>query len=230
MDVTRRAFAALAGLALLAAGAGCSSDSPAGLTDDAMPLPATLFEAMTLAQAEARRWSENAQVARIGGGFTVMDAEGRARDHTFVWFARDGQIRRRLDQHLFSGVPWQIDQRVSEPDPPLDLSLYLDSDVMVPAAINVAEEINAQAMTDSIPITESFSARLSSRPAWPEPVGGVSADSVAWRVDFLELAPSPTNGTLVWWSTARFYFDPRTGELYEAVVPNQRELYPLPNL
>lgn len=227
----RRYFvlAALA-IAVLGTSGGCS-DSPTSFSDDAILLPATLSEALQLADQIAGEWSENAQLARIGGGFTVMNAEGRARNHTFVYFARDGRIRRKLDLHLISGVPWQFDQIVSEPDPPLDLTGLSGSDVVIPAAINFAELVN-EAFPDSIPIPENFSARLSSRPVWPEPGGTDDPTNVAWRVDFLVSQVNPASGAIVWYSSARFYYRPESQELelLGTAIPNQPELYPFPTL
>jgi hypothetical protein len=221
--------AALAALVALAVAGGCASDGPYSVSDEGIPLPATVFEAFRLAASEAATWSENAQVTSVGGGFTVLDGDGRGRNHTFAFHARDGQIRRRLDMHLFGGIPYQIDTRIQAPPPPLSIPDYVDTDVAVPAAINVALEINAM-FPDSIPVPESFAARLSSRPAWPEPISiDQPADSVAWRVDFLLMQVFPASGAEVWWSTARFYLDPRTGQLYGTVVPDQPELYPFPS-
>ena len=222
--------AAMAALTTLAAIAGCVSESPYSLSDEGMPLPATVLEALPLATFEAVRWSENAQVTSMGGGFTVLDSEGRGRNHTFAFHARDGRIRRRLDMHLFGGIPYQFDTQIQGPPPPLDIPQYVDSDVAVAAAIDIALEINAVTPDSIPPVPESFAARLSSRPAWPEPQSvDQQADSVAWRVDFLLLQVFSGSGAEVWWSTARFYLDPRTGELYGTVVPDQPELYPFPS-
>lgn len=227
----RRRFALSAlVVAVLAGGGGCS-DSPTSFSDDALRLPATLGEAQRLADQIAGEWSENAQLARIGGGFTVMNSDGRARNHSFVYFARDGRIRRKLDLHLISGVPWHFDQIVSEPDPPLDLTGLSGSDIVIPAAINFAEVIN-EAFPDSIPIPEDFSARLSSRAVWPEPGGPDDPQEVAWRVDFLVSQVNPSSGAVVWYSSARFYYRPESQELelLGTVIPNQPELYPFPTL
>ena len=53
---------------------------------------------------------------------------------------------------------------------------------------------------------------------------------IAWRVDFLVIGTGSTS----YFSYARFYFDPTTGDLLEAagapnpVIPHQPELYPFP--
>ena len=126
--------------------------------------------------------------------------------------------------------PWLNPVTVSEPDLPFEhLESFIDSDLAVAAAINQAGEANA-VTPDSIPVTPLFAARLSSVPAWPEPFGAVIADSVAWRVDFLEEDIHPITQSLVYWSTARFYFQPQSASLLgEPILPaSGRELYPFP--
>jgi hypothetical protein len=64
---------------------------------------------------------------------------------------------------------------------------------------------------------------------WPEPRPPTSPDSVAWRVDFLEEDVFEQTRVSVYWSTARFYVQPLTGEMLGHVVPpTGRELYPWP--
>jgi hypothetical protein len=214
----------------LAAAAGCSEPGHEFL-DDRMVLPATLFDALELTDQLARDWSENAYVTELGGGFTVMNAAGEARNHSFEYFTREGFTTRRLTVHLIGGAPWMLDSPAAFPDPPFDrLEDIVDSDVVVVAAINWAEQANS-VTPDSIPVPELFAARLSSLVVWPEPIpGGASPDSIAWRVDFLEEDFLPESGSLVYWSTARFYFQPTSGDsLGEPVLPaGGRELYPRP--
>ncbi|MCA9753114.1 MAG: hypothetical protein KC591_13045 [Gemmatimonadetes bacterium] len=228
MDLRRPAV--LAALLACALGAGaCSDGPPTALSDDAIELPATLLEAKRLADRQAADWSPTAQLLWIGGGFTVLDADGRGRNHTFFYYARFGLMHRRLDMHLFSAAPWAFDRPTSPPAALLDLTDVVDTDVVVPAAIAYAESINV-AHPDSIPIPESFAARLSAEPAWPEPQNvSDPADSVAWRVDFLVEQVHPSSGARVWYSTARFYFQPRTAALFGTVVPDQPQLYPYPS-
>ena len=207
---------ALTGLTL----ASCSSDQAVSYGEEDILLPATLKEAMVLADRVAGEWSEGAYVTELGGGFTLMDATGRATNHSFVYHARDGAIRRVMNLHILGGIVWH-DDRVNPgaPDPPFqDLDSIADSDAAVAVAINLAESINA-ANADSIPVTELFAAALLSRNQWPPPSIG-PAEELAWRVDFIVLRPVPPNTVPVPFSTVRFYLEPETLEpLGDPVVP-----------
>lgn len=232
MDLTARARHVAAGLGLTAAlcTAGCGDD-PASYSNDALLLPATVTEAYRFADALAHEWSPSAFVTSMGGSFAVMDSLGRARNHSFVFHARDGQIYRRLTIHLIEGTPWMQDMIVPEPPPPfVQVESLIDSDVAIGLALNLAQLVN-EAHPDSIPIPVEFAARLQSVPVYPEP--GTDPDpntEVAWRVDFLELDVLESSNSLVYWSTARFYFDPYSGTLFGQPVlpPTGRELYPFP--
>jgi hypothetical protein len=235
MDLRRRLgpVRALAiGVALTGASGCLSTDPSAQYSRGAIILPATLLEAYSLAEELALDWSPNAFVTSLGGGFTVMDETGGARNHSFVFHARDRFTHRRLTVHLFGGSPWMIDAAVGPPPARfVDFEEMIDSDVAVAAAINLAELANS-VTPDSISVPEEFAARLLSTSVWPEAAPGdqVAANTVAWRVDFLELDVLEQTEVPVYWSTARFYFDPYTGELLgEPVFPaSGREIYPFP--
>jgi hypothetical protein len=227
--VLMRRGAALALLALAALPA--CSENEFEYSGEAMILPATLFEGLPLADATAREWAENAHVVRLGGGFTVMDSLGRARNHTYHYNARIGFSSRKLTVNVIGGIPWTAETFVQSIDPPfVGFEHFLDSDAAVAEALRRADELNAGHPTgDSIPIPEIFAARLASVAVWPEPRPPESPDSVAWRIDFLEEDIFDPTGVPVYWSTARFYVQPRTGEMLGSVVPpTGREIYPWP--
>jgi len=233
MDLTRifRRLVPAAGLA--AAVAGCGSENPATFSDDAILLPATLLEAYSLAESLARDWNPGAYPTRLGGGFTVMDAEGRAFDHSFEFYARFGLQWRRLTLHLLSGAPWMQESSVGTPPPSFTPFPTIDSREAVHVARQTAEFLN-QSDPGRIPIPEQFAARLLSVPVWPESLFVYNeSDSVAWRVDFLELGPldpdgAPPDLTPVWWSLVRFYVNPWSGQLIGEPTEPGRELYPFP--
>jgi hypothetical protein len=220
MDLTRRPAALLAGVLL--ALQGCASDAPFEYGEDALLLPATLGDALPLAEAQARAEYPNAYLTRMGGGFTVEDEQGRSHNHSFIFHARVGPSRYQIDVHLIHGSPWVQTRTETDPPPPFaEADLVLDSDGVVTRAIQLAP-------LNGVPLTGVYSARLSTTPAWPEPENvNDPGDRIAWRVDFLVLQPS--GATTVYFSTARFYFDPRTGDLLGSpVVPSDPELYPFP--
>jgi hypothetical protein len=226
----RSAALVLFGAGVSATG-GCSSEDPASFSEDALLLPATLFEALPLATDIARDWNGSAFVTSLGGGYTVMDAEGRALNHSFEFHGRFGLQWRRLTVDLVNGVPWTLDSVVPAPPPAFRTLDVFDSDVAVAFAISWAELINADD-PGTIPDAQYFAARLLSDAVWPEPTSvTVPADSVAWRVDFLQLdAFSSTDSTPVWWSLARMYIDPDDAKFLGSPVipPSGRELYPFP--
>jgi hypothetical protein len=231
MDLTRGAAARVFALGFVfPVLAGCSDD-PASYSGDAMLLPATLFEALPLATKISRDWNGDAFPTRLGGRFTVMDAQGRALNHSFEFHARFGLQWRRLTVDLISGVPWTQDTPAGEPPPTFRSLGDLDSDSVVGIAIALAGQLNTDD-PGSIPPATHYAARLLSVAVWPEPTSTVDpADSVAWRVDFLELDElSNDDPTPVWWSLARFYVDPDDGQfLGDPVLPaTGRELYPFP--
>lgn len=205
---------------------GCSSsDAPFELDEGSIELPATLLEAHPLAAKLAREESPNAYVTEMGGGFTIMDAQGRARNHSFVFHSTEGQlVFRRIFVDLIGGSPWVMEENVGPPPQPfIDLDAIGDSDLAIAAALNIAHEINS-AQPDSIPIPELFAARIRSTAQWPEQAGSSTADpQIAWRVDFLvELPPaSDPTGVPIPWSTARFYFTPGLDALLEMIVRTQ---------
>ncbi|MFN8179352.1 MAG: hypothetical protein U0167_15585 [bacterium] len=217
---------ALAGaLGLLAAGCG---DTPFEYSRDALRLPATLKEALPLATLEAQRENPSAFVARLGGGLAVMDDHGRSFDHTFIFYAHDHNILRKITVDLIHGTPWLKAETVPLADghpfvhPDTDLSL--DSDSVVERAIQLAPQYG-------VDLAPHYAARLSSVPAFPEPHDVTEiGDVIAWRVDFLVIG----TGSTAYFSYARFYFDPATGDLLHAtgaqnpVKPPQAELYPFP--
>jgi hypothetical protein len=225
MDLTRsgrRWFVRAAlGAALVAAGACSSSDSGVTYGENDLLLPATLKEALVLADRVAKEWADNAYVTELGGGFTIMDANGRSENHTFVYHARVGAIRRFMNLHMIGGIVWHDDQITGFPEQPFaDLDSFADSDAAVAFAINLAEDINA-ATADSIPVTEKFAAALLSRPQWPPAGSGIGGNpELAWRVDFLVFQAVANSSTPVPFSTVRFYLDPVTlAPLGDPVVP-----------
>jgi hypothetical protein len=226
----RHAARLLAGLGAVA-GAGCGSEDPTSFSGDAMLLPATLFEALPLAAQIARDWNEAAFATSLGGGYTVMDPEGRALNHSFEFHARFGLQWRRLCVDLINGTPWTLESTVPSPPPSFRTLDVFDSDAAVGFAIDMAELINADD-PGAIPSAQWFAARLRSEAVWPEPVSvAIPADSVAWRVDFLQLdAFSSTDSTPVWWSLARMYIDPDDALFLgdPVIPPTGRELYPFP--
>jgi hypothetical protein len=242
MDLIRRARIVLLGVVVSAAFAsGCGEEF--STSESALILPASLHEGYSLALAVALDWSDDVFlrtsggrgyyfVQSAGGGFAVMDATGRSRNHSFQFHSRTKGSN--LVVHLLEGIPWTQEVPDAVPPPPILLHFrpfeeLLGSDVVVPSAIQRAESINAQ-FPDSIPAATEYAARLLSIPTWPEPdFVGDDADSIAWRVDFLVLADFLAAGGPTYGSVARFYLHPDTGESLGApVVPDNPELYPFP--
>lgn len=224
MDLTTfgarmRSTVAAALWALVAA--GCGSDSPFEYSDQALLLPATLEDALPLATSQARARSEGAYVTRMGGGFSVMDAQGRAWNHSFIFHAREGRVLRKITVHLIHGSPWVTDENVPDiPRPFADSTLALDSGDVVERAVQLAP-------SHGLALPSEFAARLSTSPVWPEPTNPPPPNPVvAWRVDFLTL--QPISGSLVYFSSARFYFNPVTGDELGTVILTAPELYPFP--
>lgn len=222
MDLSPRALLAPAIACLLA---GCAAETPLEYGRDALLLPATLQETLPLARARAQEVASGAYVTRLGGGFSVMDATGRGPSHTFVFHARVApQTFRRITVHVIHGSPWVDDVPVSPADAPApfdEAELTLDSDGVVERTVQLAPSYG-------VAPGDAYAARLSAVPSFPEPPGGVG-DVVAWRVDVLVLLPSG-DGPPVYFSAARFYFDPETAELLDdPVIPGTGpELYPWP--
>ena len=213
---TRPWFAAVVAVVVT----GCSSDTPFSYSDAAQQFPTTLDEALPLATDLARAQNGGAYVTRMGGGFTVMDDHGRAWSHSFLFAAREGRILRKITVHLIHGSPWVTAENVPEiPRPFADSTLALDSDDVVERAIQLAPQYG-------VSLTGDYAARLSSVPSFPEP-GSQTDAVVAWRVDFLTL--QPISGSTVYFSAARFYFDPVNGDSLGVVIPPPPgELYPYP--
>jgi hypothetical protein len=223
MDLTRALRAVAAGT-LLAAAAGCSDGNPASFSDTAVRLPATLKEALPLADTIAREWNPNAFVAALGGGFTVGDEEGRSRNHSFVYYARFGPTSlRKLTIDFINATPWTLETIVGSAPFPFRDRAFLDSDDVVGVCRDLADLLNQNGTV--IPAAEAYAPRLLSVAVWPEPGPQTTPDTVAWRVDFLILTEGP-QGAPVWYSVARFYVDPWDGQfLGSPVVPVQPELY-----
>jgi hypothetical protein len=220
LTISRRLRSWIAPLLALAV-TGCGSDTPFSYSEDALALPGTIFDALPLATAQARAESPGAYVARMGGGFTVMDDQGRAWNHSFLFYAHEGRILRKITVHLIHGSPWVMAETVPEvPRPFADSTLALDSDSVVKRAVQLAP-------SHGLTLPSHYAARLSTVPAWPEPQdASQTGDVIAWRVDFLTL--QPISGSTVYFSAARFYFDPVTGEELGVVISNPPELYPFP--
>lgn len=214
-------------LCVLLIATGCSSDAPLEYGDDAILLPATLGEAYGLAEAIALEWSESAWVTKLGGGFTIMDADGRSQNHSFRFHSRFGPSSKRLDIHLIGGAAWTQEQIDHPPAPTFrGFDEIADSDEAVAAAINIAALLN-ETSPGSLPIPERFAARLESRVQWPEAGSGLpGSPKVAWRVDFI-IENEIAVGQAVPFSTARFYFDPVSLELFGDPIIST-ELYPRP--
>jgi hypothetical protein len=225
--------------AVLATGCGDEFST----SENALLLPASLLEAYSVALAVANDWADDIFVRTpggggynfvqsAGGGYAVMDAQGRSHNHSFQFHSV--QMDRRLTVHLFEGIPWTQDVGDAIPPPPIFVNFVpyeqlLDSDVIVPAAIERAAAINTQ-FPDSIPSATDYAARLLSIPTWPEPENVTDEpDSVAWRVDFLIQQEYTGAGGVTYFSNARFYIHPITGQhLGAPVVPDVPELYPFP--
>ena len=233
MDLTRarRRLRALAPWLLAAAAGACSDDNPATFTDRAIILPATLKEALPLADTIALEWNDGAYLGGMGGGFTVGDEEGRSRNHSFVYYARFGPTSlRKLTIDFINATPWTLETNVGSAPFPFPDRDFLDSDEVVGISRDQADMLNQNGQV--IPDATDYAARLLSIPVWPEPGPQSQPVDLAWRVDFLILTDGP-QGTPVWYSVARFYVDPWTGQFRgQPVVPVQPELYrdltPLP--
>jgi hypothetical protein len=233
MDLTRvrRTLRWLAAAALAAGAAACSDENPATFSDGAVILPATLKEALALADTIALDWNDGAYLAGLGGGFTVGDEEGRSRNHSFVYYARFGPTSlRKLTIDFINATPWTLETVVGSAPFPFPDRDFLDSDEVVGVCVDLAEMLNQNGQV--IPDATNYAARLLSIPVWPEPGPQSSPSEIAWRVDFLVLTNGPQD-TPVWYSVARMYVDPWNGQfLGQAVVPVQPELYrdltPLP--
>ncbi len=227
MDLRRTLLLALPAMLV----AGCSSDTPWEVEDEAVSLPATVLSAYRLAEDIALEWSERAYPTRLGGDFAVLGPEGTSRNHSFEFHARESYVSRRLTVQLLSGAPYLNEKIVQTPDLPVpfaDFDDILDSEIAIAFAINVAEAWNLDHPDDAIVIPGHFAARLKSRAVWPLAGPGDDApDRRAWRIDFLEEAANVDSTSLVWWSLARIYLDPVTGEALGApLIPeNGRELY-----
>lgn len=214
------------------------------VADDSLVLPASLGDAYPVALSVAKEWADDVIVDAsdgstfefvqgAGGGFTVMDEKGLAQNHSFQFHSRRKLMNLKVD--LFGGIPWTQEAVDAVPPPPIIVNLVpynllLDSDVVVPAAIDWAQAANT-VRADSIPAATDYAARLLSTPVWPEQAYvGAPADSAAWRVDFLVSQPFGGAGGVTYFSAARFYFHPRTGQrLGKPVVPAQPEVYPFPD-
>ncbi|HET9888445.1 MAG TPA: hypothetical protein VFR10_13140, partial [bacterium] len=228
---TRSAIWRAALLALVVAIAlwGCSPDDYT-VGDDSLVIPASLLDAYPVALARARDWSTDVFVQSAGGGFSVMDEHGVGRDHSYQFHSR--RQLKNLTVHLLGGIPWTQEETDPIPPPPLFVNFVpyvqlLDSKDVVPQAVQEAGRINA-AHPDSIPIVTQYAARLLSIAVWPEAqyVGDPTPNTQAWRVDFL--VQQLFGGGTSYFSAARAYIHPVSGEMLGWVVPDQPELYPFP--
>ncbi len=193
--------------AVLASGltGGCA-DSGVEYSENAFLLPATLEDALPLAEALAREWNERAYLYGLGGGYTVTDTTGRGRTLSYRFYST--QMHRRLNVHLFAGTPWLEDEY--HWPPPTQMSAVpreVDSEEAVRVAVDVAEELH-------LDVPSLLCPKLLSYPVWPEVIGGTSqvTDSVAWRVDFIEKRYFPGYEDSVAWSIARVYVHVVSGD------------------
>ncbi len=241
MDLTKRRRALLGAVAMTVVAVGCGDDF--STSESALLLPASVQEAYPVALAVAYDWMDDVFfrvpggggydfVQSAGGGFAVLDASGRGRNHSFQFHSR--RAGANLVVHLLEGIPWTQEISDAVPPPPIlvhfvPFDRLLDSDVVVPSAIERAQLINTQ-FPDSIPAATDYAARLLSIPTFPEPAFvGDEADSIAWRVDFLIEQEFQSAGGISYGSVARFYIHPQTGQhLGAPVVPTNPQLYPFP--
>ena len=211
--------------------AACSSDAPYELGADTVSFPATALDAYRVAATFAKDWSPNAYPARLGGDFTVFEADGTSRNHSFLFYARDGFTLRELTVHLFSGAPYTFDRTVTDaPGAFPDFESLIDSDVAIALAVNVVEAWNLDDRNPPVEITRNFAARIGSWPVWPlKSAENPVPEDIAWRVDFLipVEVENETPKRDEWWSVARVYLDPESGEaLGDPVLPRTgRERY-----
>lgn len=234
MDLTRAARGIAVGVvaASVAVVAGCDGGNPASFSPDALVLPASLKEALPLADAIARKWNPDAYLAGLGGDYSVADSTGRSVNQSFVYYARFGPYTvRKLTVELINGAPWTQDDIVGTPPRPFPDRDFIDSDEAIRLSIQLAEQ-------KFVPTAQAYAARLLCIPVYPEPGCAQMPTALAWRVDFLELDDGP-QGTPVWWSLARFYLDPwpdsaGTAQFLDIqkmpILPNcgqtSREIYP----
>ena len=199
---------------------GCA-DSGVEYSESAFLLPASLEEALPLAEALAREWNERAYLYCLGGGYTVTDTTGRGRTLSSRFYST--QMHRRLNVHLFAGTPWLEDEYHWPPPTPMSaVPAQVSSDEAVQVAVAVAEELR-------LDVPSTLCPKLLSYPVWPEVIGGTSqvTDSVAWRVDFIEKRYFPGYEDSVAWSIARVYVHVVSGDTL-GVIFGQPIPYPNP--
>jgi len=216
MELTRR----LAVAAVAASLAGCV-DEPFRVGDDGFVLPAPLEELLPEAQSIATGWDPDAYLWGLGGEFTITDAGGLAYDHSYRFYSP--RLRNRLDLHFFGGAPWAKERYKWPPPTPIDANPPgIGSADAVRRVVAVAESLH-------IPIPPDLTVRYLGFPVWPEPVRpGEESDSLAWRVDFLEMDVIPTApGQPVdrtWYSTLTAYLSRDGGEVLEVI--RLKRIYP----
>jgi hypothetical protein len=213
------AFASLAAVLAALAGGGCA-DSGVEVAPEGFVLPATLEEALPLAEAVAHDWDGDAYVFCLGGGYTFTDTTGRSRNHSYRFYSR--RLERRLDVHLFEGTPWGEDESKWPPPTPLSaVDVQVTSDEAVRVAVATAADLR-------LDVSDDLSARLFSFPVWPENFSGLdgATDSVAWRIDFLEMRWFPGMEDTVAYSQARIYVHVETGDTLGIEVSDPPIVYP----
>lgn len=192
---------------------GCS-DSGFEVGEERLPLPTTLEQALPGAVALAREWEPDGTLYGMGGGYTVMDADGLSFNHSFRFYSL--AARRALDLHFFAGTAW-AEERTGLGSFPAPLDAVLDRGSRLTSDVAIHRAIDAA--VDSVPrleLPERCTAELLSYPVWPERQSGFSvSDSLAWRVDFLE--ENWETGRMQWVSAARVYVHPVTGEIFQVM-------------
>ena len=231
MKIRRLAFPFLGLLAL-----GACAESGFEIHEEGYELADSLEQVLPSALAIAHEWEENAYLASLGAGYTILDREGKGHNHSFQFYSRRNE--RRLDVHLFSGMHWsesEIVPRTEAPAPIYEIRDPMPSSEIIPLAIAAAEDSFPRVFWNNtnpdgwIIDEDLLSARLFPEKSWPERISAdEQADSVAWRVDFLE--SRVTDGTPRWWSVMRVYLRPETGEVFEVIDPTDRPPQVYPNL
>jgi hypothetical protein len=210
-------------LAILSAAvcvAGCVDES-FQVGDDGWVLPAPLEDLVPQAQSIATDWDSDAYLWGMGGEFTITDAAGRAYEHSYRFYSR--RLEERLDLHFFGGAPWGEASPKWPPPTPLSVN---------PPGITSAEAVQrvvAYAQSLQIEVPRDLTVRYLGYPVWPEPSGpGVESDSLAWRVDFLEMdtIPAPPGQAVdrTWYSTMTAYLSRDGREIFEIIL--QKRIYP----
>jgi hypothetical protein len=200
--------------------AGCV-DQPFQVGDAGWVLPAPLEDLVPQAQAIATDWDSDAYLWAMGGDFTITDVDGRANQHSFRFYSR--RFQQRLDMHFFGGAPWA--EATSKWPPPTPISVNppgIGSAQAVQRVVAIAESLRIEVPPD-------LTVRYFAFPVWPEPSSpGVESDSLAWRVDFLEMGslPAPPGQAVdrTWFSTLTAYLSRDGRQLFQLILT--RRIYP----